>query len=247
LAADFDGTLAPIVPDPRDAWPPPLTVSLLDRLCARLRCVAVLSGRDVAALAERLPVAGLTLVGNYGWEYRRGSEEWVLPAAASWREPVREATRALVEDPRLRGQGVLVEGKALSISVHFRTAPEPLPTGLRLQPAVEAVGRRFGLRVHAGRLVWELRPPVDVDKGQALTALLAEQRPAAAIYAGDDLGDRPAWAALRRFGGIPLAVGVASSEAPAELFADCDLLLDGPTELQRFLGLLAEHFTPLAL
>ncbi len=242
LAADFDGTLAPIVADPQEAWPPPLTVRLLERLCARLRCVAVLSGRDAAALAERLPVPGLTLVGNYGWERRHGQEQWVLPAGTAWREPVRQAAQALVEDARLAGPGVRVEEKALSISVHFRTSPQPQPTGERLRPVVEEVGRQFGLRTHPGRLVWELRPPLDVDKGHALASLLAEQQPAAAIYAGDDLSDRPAWTALRRFGGIPLAVGVASSEAPSELFANCDLLLDGPAGFQLLLGRLAEHF-----
>jgi trehalose 6-phosphate phosphatase len=198
----------------------------------------------VAALAERLPVPGLALVGNYGWEYRHGTKEWVLPGAASWREPVRAATRALAGDARVRGLGAWVEGKALSVSVHFRTATDPVPAGLELQPLVETVGRQLGLRVHPGRLVWELLPPVDVDKGHALAALLTEQRPSAAIYAGDDLGDLSAWVALHAFGGIPLAVGVASSEAPAELFTACDLVLSSPHELQQFLGRLAEQFAP---
>ena len=41
-------------------------------------------------------------------------------------------------------------------------------------------------------MVEELRPPVDVDKGSAISALIATEKLSTIAYAGDDLGDIPA-------------------------------------------------------
>lgn len=244
LATDYDGTLAPIVDEPAKAWPPPFTVRLLERLTERLAAVAVISGRDTAALLERLPIPRLILFGNHGLERRRGPDWEILADARPWRERLNAVADELQRDPALARPGVAVERKALSLSIHYRGAPDPEREGARLRPLVEAHGARYDLQVHAGRRVWELRPPVAADKGRALAALLDEIRPDAAIYIGDDLGDRPAWEALRSFRGIQLAVGVVSPEVPAEAYAVCDLVLDGPHAVQQLLAALAEQFSP---
>jgi trehalose 6-phosphate phosphatase len=243
LATDYDGTLAPIVDEPADAWPPPFTVRLLERLTERLAAVAVISGRDTATLVERLPIPRLILYGNHGLERRRGPDWEILADARPWRERVSEVADELAGDPALARPGVAVERKILGLSVHYRGAAEPEREGARLRAVVEAHAARHDLQVHAGRRVWELRPPVPADKGRALAALLDEVRPDAAIYIGDDLGDRPAWEALRRFRGIQLAVGAASPEVPAEAYSACDLVLDGPRAVQQLLGALAEQFS----
>jgi trehalose 6-phosphate phosphatase len=243
LAADYDGTLAPIVDDPADAWPSPSTVRLLERLSERLAAVAVISGRDTATLLERLPIPRLILYGNHGLERRRGPDWEILADARPWRQRLSEVADELRRDPALARPGVAVEQKVLGLSVHYRGAADPEREGARLRPLVEAHAARHGLQVRAGRRVWELRPPVAADKGRALAQLLDEVRPAAAIYIGDDLGDRPAWEALRRFGGIQLAVGAASPEVPAEAYGACDLVLDGPPAVQELLAALAEQFS----
>jgi trehalose 6-phosphate phosphatase len=244
LATDYDGTLAPIVDDPADAWPPPFTVRLLERLTERLAAVAVISGRDTAILVERLPIPRLILIGNHGLERRCGPDWEILADARPWQQRLSEVADELGRDPALTRPGVVVERKVLGLSVHYREAADPQREGARLRPLVEAHAARHDLQVHAGRRVWELRPPVAVDKGRALAALLDEVRPDAAIYIGDDLGDRPAWEVLRRFRGIQLAVGAASPEVPAEAYAACDLVLDGPHAVQQLLAALAEQFSP---
>ncbi len=244
LASDFDGTLAPIVPEPADARAPEGTVRVLGRLSRCLRGVAVISGRDSADLAARLPLPALMLIGNHGLEWRHSGRWEVAPEARGWPERIQAAARALAEDPRVRAPGVFVEAKALSLAVHFRAAPRPEREAEQLEKVVGEHGARLGLTLFAGRRVWELRPAVTTDKGYALAGLLDAWRPQAAVYAGDDISDQPAWRVVRRFDGPAVAVGVRSTEVPAGTYADCNLLLESPAEMGRFLSALSARFCP---
>jgi trehalose 6-phosphate phosphatase len=106
-----------------------------------------------------------------------------------------------------------------------------------LAEVLRPLAEREGLRLHQGRLVWELRPPVDMDKGQVLRALVESRRPGGVIYVGDDVTDADGFAALKTMVGVPtLAVGVRSSEVPAGTFADCDLVLNGVPQVTRLLA-----------
>jgi len=90
--------------------------------------------------------------------------------------------------------------------VHWRQAPDRAAAAAEVQNATARVAAATGLRLEPGKLVSELRPPIDVDKGSAVAALISETRPAVAVYAGDDLGDIPALLAVRAAGGYGLAV-----------------------------------------
>jgi trehalose 6-phosphate phosphatase len=91
----------------------------------------------------------------------------------------------------------------------------------------------------------ELRPPLPVDKGTAVTALLTDA-PAIerASFAGDDHGDLAAFAALGRLrddGALRAVtrIAVRSSEAPLELLDAADVVVDGPDGLAALLRALA--------
>ena len=91
-----------------------------------------------------------------------------------------------------------------------------------------------GFRPRWGRLVLELRPPLDVDKGTAVRRLLGEAGLRRALYAGDDTTDLDAF---RGLDGLELAVrvAVASDEGPAELGVGADLVVGGPAALLALL------------
>ena len=75
----------------------------------------------------------------------------------------------------------------------------------------------------------ELRPP-GFDKGGALRSL-CEPLPEAVLFAGDDLGDLPAFDAvdvLRARGVAGLTVCSGSDEGPAALRDRADVVVDGP-------------------
>ncbi|WP_405018824.1 trehalose-phosphatase [Kitasatospora sp. NBC_00070] len=245
VALDFDGTLAPIVADPDQARAHPAAVAALEALAPLLGAVVVVTGRPAAVAVEYGGFAGLerfTVLGQYG------AERWEAGVLTSPPPPpgvaaVREQLPALLAESGVP-DGTWIEDKGRALAVHTRRTAEPQRVLEQLRAPLEQLAAAHGLLVEPGRYVLELRPP-GVDKGGALTAFLAERPPGPVLYAGDDLGDLPAYAALeqRRAEGHP-AVLVCSSattgEAPvAELADRADLLVAGPVGVAELLAALA--------
>ena len=184
----------------------------------------------------RLPIDGLLFVGNHGLEERNG-ESRLLAAAVPFTAPLERAAAAIAHLALIREPGVYVERKRAGISVHFRNALDPLQTAAALRPILERIAHGEQLRLHAGRMVWELRPALDINKGDVLRRLERTLRPAAIIYVGDDVTDADGFSTLKAMTDITtLAVGVRSHEVPAATFADCDLMIDGVAGTREFLG-----------
>ncbi|MDP9441900.1 MAG: trehalose-phosphatase [Actinomycetota bacterium] len=236
VITDFDGTLAPIVDDPAAAVAFPGVVDALHELAQHYGCVAVVSGRPVQFLRDRLelderPESGLVVSGLYGLERLDGQDHSVHPEAVAWQPAVDEtAARAEAAAPA----GVGVERKGLSVTLHVRNAPQ-LAAWARSWARASAAAT--GLAAHAGRMSWELRPPLSVDKGTVVADLVAEMQ--AACFLGDDVGDLSAFDALDRMaaraGTAVVRVGVRSEEAPPELIERADVLVEGPEGSLAFL------------
>ena len=234
MLTDFDGTLAPIVDDPAGAVALPGAVELLHELAARYKTVAVVSGRPIGFLRERLRLdeAGGRIVayGLYGLQCTDGTRDVDHAEAVSWRPTVADVAAAAERDAP---EDVTVERKGLSVTLHVRTAPSEVDWARSWADTQAAVS---GLIVHPGRMSYELRPPVDIDKG-TIVGQLTEDVDAACFF-GDDLGDLDAFDALdrREADGVhAVRVGVRSAEAPAELIERADLLVDGPAGVLELL------------
>ncbi|MFC9088934.1 trehalose-phosphatase [Nocardiopsis dassonvillei] len=241
-AFDFDGTLAPIVADPRTSAPYPGIVDVLADLAGLLGSVAVVTGRP-AETAVRLGgldrVPGITVLGHYGAERWEGGRVAAAPAPPGV-AVVREELPGLLDDLGAP-EGTWIEDKGRSLAVHTRRTADPDGALALLTPSLSELARRSDLQVEPGRMVVELRPQ-GVDKGAALTALVAETGPRAVLYAGDDLGDLPAFDAvvgLRSQGVEGLNVCSSSDEVTAVAEA-ADLVVPGPAGLADLLGGLAE-------
>jgi trehalose 6-phosphate phosphatase len=236
VLVDFDGSISAIVDDPASARVLPAARDALANLIGRFRTVAVVSGRPVEFLVRAIDLAGLTLVGQYGLE-RMVDGRAVVDARA---EPYLDAVAAAADDLERELPDLLVERKAgVAATVHWRTAPD------RERSAVETVDRvahRHGLTVYATKMARELRPPVPADKGTAVELLVDGS--AGACFAGDDLGDLDAYAALERLAAAgrlehAVRIAVGSAEAPAEVLAQADVVVDGPPGLVALLTDLA--------
>ena len=246
VSLDFDGTLAPIVHDPEQAYADRSAVEALGRLAMRVRAVVVITGRPVHT-AVRLgafdSVRGLeamVVLGQYGVErWNADGDDYVLPPEPSEIVAVtEELPRVLAE---LRLDEARIEHKGRAVGVHTRTLPDPEAAFARLAEPVRALAARHGLRVEPGRQVWEIRAP-GVDKGAALRSFVSEVGARQVIFAGDDLGDLPAFDAVRqlRDEGIEgLLVCSASYEEDA-LVKISDVILDGPTGVAGWLTELAD-------
>ena len=138
--------------------------------------------------------------------------------------------------------GTWVEDKGEALAVHTRRAADPGAALRALRGPLGELAARLGLAAEPGRLVIELRPP-GADKGSALTGLARERAARSVLFAGDDLGDLAAFAAVRalRDAGIP-GCAVASRSAECPQVADAaDLVVDGPAGVVALLAAIACH------
>lgn len=237
LVLDFDGVLSPIVEDPATSAMPDRVAAILARLAVRLGLLAVMSGRPVEFLADRITVASVPLLGSYGIEQIRDGVRRIDPSARKWLGPVREASRAL-GDSLAEWPGIRVEEKSVSVAVHWRQAPDHAAAASEVRRVTARIAAETGLRLEPGKLVEELRPPVDVDKGSAISALIAAEKLTTIAYAGDDLGDIPALLAVREAGGYALVVDHGPETDP-RLLELADQTYDGTDGFAAWLAELA--------
>ncbi|GHD34908.1 trehalose-phosphatase [Nocardiopsis kunsanensis] len=236
-AFDFDGTLAPIVEDPRTSVPYPGIVPALTGLAARVGTVAVVTGRpaETAVLLGGLAeVPDIVVLGHYGAERWAGGR-LVAAAPPPGVDLVREQLPALV-DSAGAPEGTWIEDKDRSLAVHTRRAADPDAALELLRPHLERLAEHAGLVTEPGRMVIELRPQ-GVDKGAALRSLAQETAARSVLYAGDDLGDLPAFDTLvsLREEGVPGVTVCSASEEVTEVASRADLVVPGPAGLAEFL------------
>ncbi|MBB2914764.1 trehalose 6-phosphate phosphatase [Streptosporangium becharense] len=233
IGLDFDGTLSPIVPDPAAARIHPDGPAALARLGGLVGAVVIVTGRPAATAVEYGSLAGvpgLVVLGHYGlerWEGGTLTTPPVHPGLARARAGLSALTAGL--------DGVRIEDKERAVAVHTRQAPDPQATLDALREPVIALAAEAGLAVEPGKLVLELRPP-GTDKGKALDAFLRERAARSVLFAGDDLGDLAAFAAVRACG-LP---GVTVFSGSSELEVEADLVVDGPGGVIGLLNAIAD-------
>jgi trehalose-phosphatase len=201
LFLDFDGTLARLRPRPEEVWLDAFARQTLSALARSPRFrVWVISGRRQADIRARIHVPGVRYLGLHGWE--KGPGAGLTERSSSSLACIKSLLGgALVNNP-----GMWIEDKGLVLTVHYRDATAHSQREVRriLRRAVAPFEEL--LRIAGGKHVWEIVPRELEDKGAAVKQELASLPcPATPVYVGDDLGDEPAFAALKR--GITVYVG----------------------------------------
>ncbi|MGM9487428.1 trehalose-phosphatase [Ideonella sp. YS5] len=221
VAFDFDGTLAPIVARPADARVPAAVAHRLQRLARRLP-VAVVSGRQVQDVRQRLLFTPWRVVGNHGAEDDLATAVDEDRAAAL--APARAALNAAAD--HLRAAGVMIEDKGLSFALHYRLASD---IGAA-RHAIEDLLTRLppGLAAFGGKMVVNIVGALSRDKADAVADLVAASGAPAAVFVGDDINDEPVFERSEP-SWLTVRVGQDDPRSKASWF------LDGPADLPRLL------------
>lgn len=236
VVSDMDGTLSYVVPVPQLAEVTPRNRELLNALqnCAAL--VAVVSGRGVSDLQRHVGLTGITYVGNHGLEQFIDGVAIPVPEAAAFRPKLEIALREL--HPQLL-DGMLIEDKGLTASVHYRQSPDHTAIETHFLPLIQQIAAVNGLTFFQGRMIFELRPPVQIDKGTALLRLVTEHHLEAVVFLGDDTTDSHALMMARELrvknACYALGLGVESDATPDSVLASADLMVSGVSDVESFL------------
>jgi trehalose 6-phosphate phosphatase len=190
FAFDFDGTLAPIRARPDDVQVSATIALRLDKL-ARLRPVAIVTGRRIADVRERLGFVPAWIIGNHGAE--DDGDPDAAARAHHALDALRERLRA--HEGGLAGAGVMVEDKGQSLALHFRTAPDRAAASALIEDVL--AGFSATLHVFGGKLVYNAVAADAPDKAVAVQRLIERAGVQAAFFAGDDLNDEPVFAAAQ--------------------------------------------------
>jgi len=247
LITDIDGTISEIAPSPEEARVSVVCRNSLVALTTQLELVAAISGRPVQQARAMVGVEGMVYIGNHGLErWAKGNTEFV-PGVEGYLDKVAQALRELKK--LLVLDGILFEDKGLALSVHYRQCLDvESARGYILEKiSTAAIAREFS--IIEGKMVVELRPPLKVNKGDAMLALVERYRLQGGVYLGDDVSDIDAFAAIRSssksssFEG--LAIGVIEEETSPLVEKEVDFILHGVGDVERFLKWLVETVAAL--
>lgn len=229
LFLDFDGTLTEIAPHPDEIVVMPGLGKLLTRIADRLDGrVAIISGRSLSQLEHHLGPLDIAMAGSHGGEFREAGAAEPIALADPIAPHLVDQVRALASELG----GLLVESKPFSVAIHYRDRPEARE---RLLECTREIARNAGLALKSGKMVFELVMPGS-DKGSAASRFMS--LPAFAkgvpVFAGDDITDEDAFAAVTEFGGGGVLVGPMRETAAR-------WRLDSVAQVHAWLGALLEE------
>jgi len=237
---DYDGTLTPIIRDPQKAILSPKHREVIASLIGKEKTfVCIISGRAIEQLRGFIRLEGLVLAGNHGMEIVGPDISYTNDGALRAKALVREIVDLL---KRRLGDfdGVLVEDKGLTVSVHYRMLPPKHHPSLKRFFCREMEGflKSNAILITRGKRVLEVRPNVVWNKGSAVEWILGsvanylqEERPYP-IYMGDDETDEDAFRVLKDRG-LTVLVSPRKKRSQAAYF------IKNVEETYRFLELFA--------
>ena len=240
---DFDGTLAPIAQRPELAHMPDSMreqVRALSHLCP----VGIVSGRDRSVVEAMVGLSNISYAGSHGFDISLPGAEVIRHQVGAEYALLMAPLERQLDDALKDVDGVLIETKAVSLAVHYRQVRAPLQKEV-IARVEKILAQTKGLKALRGKMVIELLPAIDWDKGRAVTWLLEALRPSSGqvlpIFLGDDVTDEAAFKALLSADPSGISFFVASSRADITgRETAAGYLLDGPDEVEEFLARLTQ-------
>ena len=232
IFTDYDGTLAPIAKYPDLAILPKSTKDLLLNLSRKDDIsVGIISGRSIADIRSRVGIEGIFYAGNHGLEIVGPGLKFIHQGVnLEDIKHIREGLSSVLQNI----PGAFLEDKGASLSLHFRQVEEGELHRLdqiffNFAIPLQGEGR---INIGWGKKVYDIRPPVDWDKGKAMEFILdaaAGGKSCFPLYLGDDITDEDGFKMARYKGGIGIRVGNNPS-------SNAEYHLNDVEEVKAFLG-----------
>lgn len=233
LFLDFDGTLTPIVDDPNKADLSHTTAGILKRIQEKHPC-SILTGRDRKDVEKRIGIDGITYAGSHGFDIKGPDFEMLYEKGKPFLKVLDKAEselkKALISD-----LGAQIERKKFAIAVHYRHVPEEEVDNV-LRKVYEVLERNPKLKAGPGKMVLELKPDIEWNKGEALTWLLKKFNSGAhsfPIFIGDDVTDEDGFKMVQTRG-----AGILVGKRDGQTYAN--YCLKDPCEVADFLQAIAD-------
>ncbi|MEA3493742.1 MAG: trehalose-phosphatase [Candidatus Margulisiibacteriota bacterium] len=234
LFLDYDGTLTPIVDKPSLAVLSVPRRRLLKKASKNRQIkIAVVSGRKLSDLKQKVNIKGIYYAGNHGFEIE-GPKVRVIHPKAKKIIPTLVKIKSKLKNALKGISGIIVEDKVLTLSLHYRLAKtKDLKRIDRIFHSVTAPYK--SIRATHGKKVYEVRPKVKWDKGQAVLWLIkkiAKKNKAVPIYIGDDVTDEDAFKVLKRKG-LTLRVGRSKNSSAQRFLRNVNSVYNFIESLQK--------------
>jgi trehalose 6-phosphate phosphatase len=247
LITDMDGTLSEIPHNFLEVTPPPPTLPQLAKLVKNLEVLAVVSGRKTEAIKEIINIPDVQYIGHYGMERWENGQAVLHPEVAA----TEAAMRALAAELEVLKavDGMIIQDKWATISVHYHLTAEPEKSRQQILEILAKSSHTKKMRLLHEKNNIGIVPKVDIDKGTAVTSLIKGYELQGAIYLGDDVGDVPAFRAIRVArevqGFMGFAILVAGPETTRETYQEADYTLDSVQDTITLLDWLVDNTQPL--
>ena len=240
LLLDYDGTLTPIVETPKKAVISKETKELLQKLSKSPHCtLGIISGRSLEDIKNTVGIKDIIYVGNHGLEIEGPKIKFESQVSPRLKSVIRNIAEELAK--RFSSiKGVLIEDKGLTLSIHYRLVDKKdMPCFERFFSEVtNTYAVRDKIKINSGKKVYEIKPPVQWDKGKVVLWLMARQQFASGenkvlpVYIGDDVTDEDVFKVLKRKG-LTIFVGEPEGSAATYYLKDAE-------EVNRFLHLMLD-------
>jgi trehalose 6-phosphate phosphatase len=247
IISDFDGTLSHFVIEPTQAVITPENAKALDVLAEKIALVALISGRAVADLRGRFERPHVAYYGSHGMDLWDEGSVKLVPTATAWEKPL---NKLLTEFGMPTEPGIYVENKGVTASVHYRGSANPTSARSQLYEQLQPLAERYGFQLSEGHGIWEIKPPIDVNKGTALATLITDYRLNGVIFLGDDVTDIDAMDRLSELKKNTekelraLSVGALFPERNLPRIREhCDITAAGPDDIAALLQWIVDQFT----
>jgi trehalose 6-phosphate phosphatase len=229
MLTDIDGTISEISSHPDTATVEEDAREALSGLTQKLTLVGAVSGRSAEDARNLVGLDEIVYSGNHGMEIWRNGRLEKSPIASRYTPRITTLLDQLEITKRIAE--LYVEHKGLTASIHYRGVDEPKKVETELLQEVESAAAEHELLVTRGRMVVEIRPPVDISKGTSVLELIDEYQLDGLIYIGDDVTDVDAFRAIRdrraTTGKHYYSIGVKSDATPEEVINLADSLVTG--------------------